>query len=359
MRKKLVDVIKNVIDRRFHVDKLFVADLAPYQIIFTDDLMSVRVYLPEKSSADKKKFSVPVILVPPLGVSAWIFDLLPERSLVKHLLDQGFHVYLIDWGEPGRQHAHLSLENYVVDWFSKAVTAVRLHAKKTEVSLVGYCMGGLLALLYTAYFKDTAIRNIAVLGSPIDFHVTTAIGRVMSKMNRPLNRLSKWARFSLLDMSPDFFHMSGRALSASFNLTSPMSGIKSTLDLLVNLADREYVAMHTTTAKWFNEMQDYPGAMVQSVLIHFGLNNLLAKDSLSFTSGAVRFSAIESAIFAVAGLQDRIVPIEAVRRVLDVVSSTDKRLKIVPGGHAGLFAGAKAPETTWLYLAEWLTPRSD
>ena len=44
MRKKLVDIIKNVIDRHFHVDQLFVADLSPYQIIFTDDLMSVKTH---------------------------------------------------------------------------------------------------------------------------------------------------------------------------------------------------------------------------------------------------------------------------------------------------------------------------
>ena len=48
----------------------------------------------------------------------------------------------------------------------------------------------------------------------------------------------------------------------------------------------------------------------------------------------------------------------AARKVLEIVSSQDKEFCVVPGGHAGVFAGSKAPENTWSISADWLEGRS-
>jgi Ca2+-binding RTX toxin-like protein len=45
-----------------------------------------------------------------------------------------------------------------------------------------------------------------------------------------------------------------------------------------------------------------------------------------------------------AGDNDTLVSVEAARKVLDIVSSKDKEFRVVPGGHAGVFAGSKAPD---------------
>jgi polyhydroxyalkanoate synthase len=70
----------------------------------------------------RRRFAIPLVMVPPLGVFAWIFDLLADRSLVRYFLAHGFEVYLIDWGKPTAEDADLSLENYVIDWFPKALS---------------------------------------------------------------------------------------------------------------------------------------------------------------------------------------------------------------------------------------------
>ena len=44
----------------------------------------------------RKRHRVPLVIVPPLAVNMLIYDLFPERSLVKYLLARGFDVYLID-----------------------------------------------------------------------------------------------------------------------------------------------------------------------------------------------------------------------------------------------------------------------
>jgi len=55
----------------------------------------------------KKQHRVPVLLIPPLAADPLNFDLLPNRSLVKFLLGQGYRVYLADFGSPDEDHSHL------------------------------------------------------------------------------------------------------------------------------------------------------------------------------------------------------------------------------------------------------------
>ena len=61
----------------------------------------------------------PLVLVAPLAVNMLIYDLFPQRSLVRYLRARGFELYMVDWGRPGRHHNHLSLSSYFADYLPK------------------------------------------------------------------------------------------------------------------------------------------------------------------------------------------------------------------------------------------------
>ena len=67
-------------------------------------------------TVNKNTHKVPLVIVPPLAVNMLIYDLFPERSLVKYFVAQGFDVYLIDWGMPTRKHTHYNLNTYVSEF---------------------------------------------------------------------------------------------------------------------------------------------------------------------------------------------------------------------------------------------------
>ena len=73
--------------------------------------------------------------VPPLAARPTIFDLMPNRSLVKYFVARGYRVYLIDWGEPGREQAHYGLGDYVNDLMPEALKRIR-DANHLEHALV-------------------------------------------------------------------------------------------------------------------------------------------------------------------------------------------------------------------------------
>ena len=114
-------------DRLFKSDSMVRAGLQPFEIVHQSGIHSVRHYLPlteesiavgdETLAVSKKRNKIPLVLIAPLAVNMYVYDLLPERSFVRYLMAQGFDVYLIDWGKPTRKQAGLTLENTIKDHF--------------------------------------------------------------------------------------------------------------------------------------------------------------------------------------------------------------------------------------------------
>lgn len=359
----------NAVERHLFTENFIVSNQTPYSEIYSDRLMSVRHYLPLEEDeilvgdawegVNRQRHRTPVVLVPPLAATSIIFDLLPQRSLIRFLLARGFDVYLVDWGEVTAEHSDVSLETYVLEWLPAALGAIRKHSGEQELTLYAYCMGGLLSLMYAAVSQDPHIRNIVSIASPVDMHQSGVAGRVLSLVYRPARIVGQLLNISLLDLPSRFMHVPGWLNVLAFRMTSPIGSLVSYLELLVNYWDREYVTVHTTVGQWFGKMVDYPGETIKGMVVHMALNNRMARGRMRLGEQEAEFAGIQCALLAFAGDDDKLVKVAAARHVMEIVSSRDKEFHVVPGGHAGVFAGSRAPANTWALSADWLATRSD
>ena len=126
---------------------------------------------------------MPLVIVPPLAVNMLIYDLFPERSLVKYFLARGFDVYLIDWGQPNRGHTHYNLHTYVADFMPDFLAKVRKHSGQKELSLHGWSMGGIFTLSYTALTHDPDIRNLIIIGTPLTAMLRVALVKFINLLS--------------------------------------------------------------------------------------------------------------------------------------------------------------------------------
>lgn len=362
--------VRNAIAWRKHPERFVQHGSTPYDEIFRDGIMAVRHYSPleeeriyiegDEYFVRRERYKTPLVLVPPLGVFSWIFDLMIERSLVRYFLAHGFDVYLIDWGNPaGTEYADLSLENYVLDWFPKAMTAIRAHSGEEEVSVMGYCMGGLLSMFYLASSHDRNVRNLVTIASPVDITRMGVAGKISSLVQGPTRLVRRYTGFRLEQLDPQKFHVPAKWVSLAFKLSSPLSPITSRLSLIRNLADTDYVIRHMSMSEWFNNMVDYPGGTVLDMTKKLGLHNRLAKGVIRIGDKSADLKDITCDLLAFAGDTDSIVPFAAAYKIMDVVGSRDKRFHLVPGGHAGVFTGGTAASSTWQISKDWLSKRSD
>lgn len=369
LRQRSLQWIGNALERRLDSERFMAANQTPFELIHRHDLLSVRRY--PKLAEDyiqvgsaprpvkRRQHRVPLLLVPPLAADPLNFDLLPNRSLVRYLLAEGFRVYLVDFGSPDLDHSHLGLADYTTRLLPEALKAVRADSGEEEVSLLGYCMGGLFCLIYAGWSHDPGLRNIVTIASPIDAYQIGIAGRLMQAMNGPARLVRRLTPFRIHHIDPDKLLIPGWVSSLAFKLTNPLGTLQSSLDLLMNLWDRDYVVRHHTMAAWFNRMHAYPGGIVQDFVVRMGIDNELAAGNVRLGRGRrAEFGRISCPMLAIAGEGDRIVTEQSARAVLDLVASKDKTFLLAPGGHAGVFAGSRAPATTWARAAQWLAPRS-
>src|SRR5690606_5797236 len=79
-------------------DPRLVVGRTPYDVVHRAGKVELRRY--RHTDHSKRQHDLPVLCIPPLMVKPFIFDRYPGRSLVKYLLDRGYDVFLVDFGEP-------------------------------------------------------------------------------------------------------------------------------------------------------------------------------------------------------------------------------------------------------------------
>jgi len=325
-------------------DPKTVVGRTPYDTIYHRDKLSVRHY---HAGGVRPRYPVPVLLVPPLMVKPFIFDLYPGRSMVEFLIKRGFAVYLVDFGEPDDADAYVTLDNYVLDWIPHACRSVKRDAGSTGLSLLGYCMGGLFALSHVATNHDASVRNIVSIGAPVDANKMGLFAWMAQLAGAQAETLVR-----------RIGNVPGGLSSAVFRLLTPMKNVTRYADLFMNMWNAEYVNGFDAMNQWVSQFIDYPQEAFVQFQRDFVRHNKLVKGQMTFGGKIADLRRVHAALLVFAGSTDQIAPAPAVQAILDAVGSTDKTFRLVPGGHMGIFSGAAAPERVWEPTADWLAARS-
>jgi polyhydroxyalkanoate synthase len=274
----------------------------------------------------------------------------------------GFKVYLIDWGKPRKEHAGLGLIDYSHDMMSVALAKIRRHADTRELSLMGWCMGGLLCLLYQGMVKDKDVRNIVTVASPIDLEtgqgVISQVAGVAQALDGPAQLISNYSNLRLNTLDPARLSLSPALTTLTFKMTDPVGSVTTYLDLVTRLGDREFVESHSTTSDYLNNMLRYPGGVVKDMSGSVVAQNQLAKGRVTIGDRVAELDTIECSLLAFAGEKDNLVPPAVAAKSVDVVASRDTDFRVAPGGHMGVIIGSKAQDAVWAESAEWLARRS-
>ena len=145
-------------------------DLAttPGQVIFQNELMQLIHYAPLTETQHKR----PLVFVPPWINKFYIFDMRPDNSLVRYMLENGHSVFLISWVNPTKEHATMTFDDYMRLGPLAALDAVEQATGESEVDILGFCIGGILVtatLAYLAAKGDTRVKTATTLATMVDF----------------------------------------------------------------------------------------------------------------------------------------------------------------------------------------------
>ena len=129
----------------------------------------------------KPRTGPPVLFIPAPVSRYFIVDLLPGRSFAGFVAHAGYDVYIADFGEPTKEDRFCDLEYYVDGLIRRCVRTISRLRDGQQVSIVGYCLGGTLSLLYTAMYPETVAR-LALLTTMVDGDVEGGIAWIAHRM---------------------------------------------------------------------------------------------------------------------------------------------------------------------------------
>ena len=284
----------------------------------------------------------PVLFVPAPVSRYFIIDLMPGRSFAGHVLAAGFDVYVADFGQPASEDRFCDLPYYVDGLLRRSVRTIRLLRDGQPVSIVGYCLGGTLSLLYTALYPESVAR-LALLTTMVDGDFEGGIAWVAHRMGLAGESYENPRLVPAVEVK------------AWFEMLSP--GSNSVLGRVADLWNRldespERLRDVRTMASWVDDVVPAPGRLLAELYRQFGPGrNELMTGRTRVGLKPVNLADVSMPVLSVSAEKDIIAPADAVDAISLVVPQAD--VLRLPGGHVGIVAG-RAAATLWKHAVEFL-----
>ena len=143
--------------------------MTPGKVVYRNRLIELIQYEP----TTKTVHAVPIMIMPPWINKYYILDLQPKNSMVRHLVEQGFTVFVVVLEEPGRLDGRDRLRGLhgpgpaggQPTWCATSPAAPTVNA-------MGYCIGGTLLITTLAWLAtqgDKRFNSATFMVSMQDF----------------------------------------------------------------------------------------------------------------------------------------------------------------------------------------------
>lgn len=314
------------------------------ELIYSTD--TARLY--HYSALADEVYRVPIVLVMSPLAKGYILDLAKGQSLVEYFLKAGHDVYMVDWAAPTKKHKDLGLSSYACDMLGNCIDKVVEDSGEPDVSLVGYCMGGLLSVCYQAINPTSPVKNLACFTTPVNGDGMVLFKRWLTSESFDLDRLVEE-----LGVIPS------EIINVSMQALRPLQRNANNLKLLNNVDNDEFVKAHLRFERWAVDQLPFPGAMAKDFMIDLIRDNKLIKKELTLNGKVVDLASITVPFLHVAASFDHIVPEASSKDLIGMVGSEDKEEIVVRGGHVSLVAGGNAIYRLWPRLDRWISERAD
>ncbi len=287
---------------------------------------------------------LPVLVIPSLINRWYVLDIEPEKSLIGYLKSRGLRPFVVDWDAPGQLERTFTLTDYVAGRLDAVLEAV-ITITGRKPGLLGYCMGGLLALAH-ADRRQSSIRSLSLMATPWDFSADAPAAAVGLPVAAPWIEASMVATGALpTDIVQSLFHA-----------LDPMLVIRKFLKFADldqgGRAAQSFVALED----WLNDGVPLAAPVAREALFGWYTRNTPAEGGWRIAGRTVDPGRVNTPSLVLMPARDRIVPpasAEALAKRLPNV--TEVR---TPLGHIGMVASASARSRAWNTLGDWLVETS-
>ncbi len=321
---------------------------APYKVMHQLPIARLRRY---GGDGHLPSVDAPVLLIPPLMVTAEIYDVSPDISGVTALTKLGLDVWVIDFGSPENEEGGMkrTLDDHVKA-ISQSVDLVR-ESTGHDVHLMGYSQGGMFAYQTAAYRGSEGISSLVTFGSPVDIHRNlpmiddTIAGRLFELAQGAID-----APIDKLEGLPGFL------TSAGFKLLAVHKEVGQLIDFVRKLHDRQALEKREARRRFLGGegFVAWPGPALKTFIDEFVVHNRMLSGGFVIDGRTVTLTDIRCPVMFFVGERDTIANESAIRAIRGAAPNAELFEVSMRAGHFGLVVGKQAMSFTWPTVASWV-----
>ena len=295
-----------------------------------------------------KPGGIPTLVdAPHAGHTAMIADYHKGQSLIETLLANGVgHVTLTDWKSASEDMKDLEIDNYLAE------VIVAIDDLGGKVNLVGLCQGGWVSAMVAARFPEK-VNSLVLAGAPID--TDAGKGPIKAMVHK-----------SPISFYEELVGLGGGLMQGKFmlqgwkNMHPEQHYIEDHIDLYEHIDDPAYLAKQEIFESWYENPIDLPGRWYLQVIQQLFMENRLAKGKFTALGRKLNLHDITCPAYLLAGAEDDITTPEQVLDAEKYLGTPPAKIvkKTIPGGHIGLFMGARSLQDHWPVIARWIVAQS-
>ena len=318
--------------------------VTPFEVVADYGKLRLRHYRAQGAARN-----APVFLVYAPIKRPFILDFQPGRSVIEGLTARGFSVYLTDWMPPTSADTWRGLDAYVNQDLVRAVQCIQNREEIDQITLLGYCLGGLFGAVYTALHSHTVKQYIA-LALPLDLSIREipvyALGTGISPETIAL-------------ITTTYGNCPAWLVHAGFTAMAP---IHHTLGKYMDLYRQRLRAGYGDTfalfERWMHSDVPLAGRLFHELCINLFRQNQLLRGQLQVGKHRVDLQHITCPVLNIIGEYDDVVHPYSSLPLLEHISSPDKQDLVFPVGHMGLAVSSAAHRELWPQVSGWLAERN-
>ena len=273
-------------------------------VVYKDEMIELIQYQPTTDQV----YDIPIMIVPPQINKFYANDLAPNKSIVKFLTSRGYQVFAVSWRNPGRQHSHWGLENYVQELISATATIKKI-TKSKRINVTGACSGGITLALFLSEMAargDESINAFSMMVCVLDGkRADSEIGLFVTDSAIEAARKNSQRKGIL----------TGEELGRSFAWMRPN-------DLIWNYVVNNYLLGESPppfdVLFWNNDTTNLPAQLHSDYLDIYYDQRFKSESAVEFMGHIIDLKNVTQDCFMVAGVTDHITPWKACYRNVDL-----------------------------------------
>lgn len=292
----------------------------------------------------------PLLVLPAPFKRAYIWDLLPEVSVIRAAQAAGLRPYLLEWLDPPAGERGGSLADYACRLPEAAVNAVLHECGGTRVHLIGHSLGGTFAAIF-ASLRPERVGRLGLIDAPLAF------GRDGGPIAEAVRRGPDARAITALFGGP----VPGAAIDVFSVAAVPDAFVAQRwADLFASLPSAEALRIHLGVLRW--TLDEFPLAdlLFEEIAEDLYHHDRFRQGGLALGDVTAALARLEAPVAAVLNPAGRVVPPVSVLAGLRAARSRERlvlRYRPEPGPaiqHLGPLVAPNAHRRLWPRILRWL-----